>query len=557
MTQHDYNIANQPMPQARQDINNALKSLVTHNAGNSEPSTTYAYMFWIDITNNLLKQRNSSNTDWNIIYSLDQNGSNTVYSTSPLGQVTPQFTGQLLYNSSEGKLYYATGLSNIDWQELLTAESNNKQKQSLQNNTFDLPNTGNNLKVLHKIDNNQWLVLTRNSRFTKNYIGMLFKRGVGESGQSNFDLIRQNNIYNILETYVYKSLSTATEIGTWGSFTVNYWDIPSLGATSQYNPVVAHSTSTNNNTIEQDIIVPSNSDGYINILLYGTSGSAEQVDIHINNTLIDSVSPVLTGGNDFLNYKYYTGQGTHTVKLTHKGTTGKSLYVCSLNASKLNNIYSELDFDTISYYRDSNYYSQTEGASEYAISDSDDLKFIGSYHGNEIAQATEKFYIDGIEQAINTGDNIICTDIQIKQHTLINSKITAKSTTIINGNGRIEKLINLDGNINTSEAYLGMGIAFHNFDTVSYPARLENITGDNTWYDLEHSNTVVQENNLTGQEIITVLPSFLESTSKLEVRSSHTALTTGAYKKLYSSYTKGKSITKLDNITYRTVQIFR
>ena len=64
MAQHDYDIANQSGANFRADLNNALDAIVSNNSGTSEPSTTFAYEWWVDTTNNLLKLRNSANNAW-------------------------------------------------------------------------------------------------------------------------------------------------------------------------------------------------------------------------------------------------------------------------------------------------------------------------------------------------------------------------------------------------------------------------------------------------------------------------------------------------------------
>ena len=64
MAQHDYVIANQSGSAFRADLNNALAASVSINSGSSAPSTTYAYMLWVDTTNNLIKLRNSANNAW-------------------------------------------------------------------------------------------------------------------------------------------------------------------------------------------------------------------------------------------------------------------------------------------------------------------------------------------------------------------------------------------------------------------------------------------------------------------------------------------------------------
>ena len=64
MAQHDYNIANQTGADFRADLNNALLAISSNNSGSSEPSTMYAYEWWIDTSANVLKLRNSSNNAW-------------------------------------------------------------------------------------------------------------------------------------------------------------------------------------------------------------------------------------------------------------------------------------------------------------------------------------------------------------------------------------------------------------------------------------------------------------------------------------------------------------
>ena len=64
MAQHDYNIANQTGANFRADLNNALSAIATNNSGDNEPSTTFAYEWWIDTTNDVLKLRNSANNAW-------------------------------------------------------------------------------------------------------------------------------------------------------------------------------------------------------------------------------------------------------------------------------------------------------------------------------------------------------------------------------------------------------------------------------------------------------------------------------------------------------------
>jgi len=56
--------------QVRAGFNNAIDTLNTVNSGPSAPATTEAYMLWADTTNNLLKQRDSTNATWIVLGTL-------------------------------------------------------------------------------------------------------------------------------------------------------------------------------------------------------------------------------------------------------------------------------------------------------------------------------------------------------------------------------------------------------------------------------------------------------------------------------------------------------
>jgi len=71
MATHDYVIANGTGAAVRSDLNNALAAIVSNNSSSTEPGTRYAYQFWADTNNNVLKIRNSSNDGWITLRELD------------------------------------------------------------------------------------------------------------------------------------------------------------------------------------------------------------------------------------------------------------------------------------------------------------------------------------------------------------------------------------------------------------------------------------------------------------------------------------------------------
>lgn len=71
MATHDYDIANQTAPSFRTDLNNVLDAIVSNNSSASEPSTTFANMWWMDTANNYLKIRDKNDSNWIIVAEMD------------------------------------------------------------------------------------------------------------------------------------------------------------------------------------------------------------------------------------------------------------------------------------------------------------------------------------------------------------------------------------------------------------------------------------------------------------------------------------------------------
>lgn len=89
MAQADGTVQNDTGANVRSDINNNLAACFTNNSGASAPSTTYAYMWWADTSNGLLKLRNGGNTDWITV------GSLTTANLALAPTASPTFTGNV------------------------------------------------------------------------------------------------------------------------------------------------------------------------------------------------------------------------------------------------------------------------------------------------------------------------------------------------------------------------------------------------------------------------------------------------------------------------------
>ena len=71
MATHDYIISNGTGAAVRADLNNALAAIVSNNSNSSEPATMYAYQWWADTSNAVMKIRNSANDGWIELFQLD------------------------------------------------------------------------------------------------------------------------------------------------------------------------------------------------------------------------------------------------------------------------------------------------------------------------------------------------------------------------------------------------------------------------------------------------------------------------------------------------------
>lgn len=71
MAQSDYSIGANPTGLAmREEVNTIFQSVLTNNSGATAPTTTAAFMYWVDTSNATtyyLKMRNHDNTDWVVL----------------------------------------------------------------------------------------------------------------------------------------------------------------------------------------------------------------------------------------------------------------------------------------------------------------------------------------------------------------------------------------------------------------------------------------------------------------------------------------------------------
>ncbi len=71
MSQHDGIIADSNGLAFLADLNEFTAATLTNNSGPTEPTTTYAFMWWVDTSTGLLKRRNATDSDWISLMSVE------------------------------------------------------------------------------------------------------------------------------------------------------------------------------------------------------------------------------------------------------------------------------------------------------------------------------------------------------------------------------------------------------------------------------------------------------------------------------------------------------
>ncbi len=116
MSQNDFVIADQTFPATLADLNAAFQALASASAGAAAPGTTYAYQFWADSANNLLKMRNGANTVWLTLAKFDTTNnrwelrSDVLQALSASGLVLRDSAGVALATLTGSGIYLNSGL---------------------------------------------------------------------------------------------------------------------------------------------------------------------------------------------------------------------------------------------------------------------------------------------------------------------------------------------------------------------------------------------------------------------------------------------------------------
>lgn len=114
----DYVIADQSGANFLADLNNLMAAIVSNNSSPTEPTTRFAYMWWVDTANNLLKQRNSSNSGWVTILNLTTGASVSTSINNLKDAVSDNLNNlgfgiNVLKNNTTGSGNLALGVDNL------------------------------------------------------------------------------------------------------------------------------------------------------------------------------------------------------------------------------------------------------------------------------------------------------------------------------------------------------------------------------------------------------------------------------------------------------------
>ena len=95
MSEHDYDIANADGATVRGDINSVLAAIRSNNSKATDLTTNFAFQWYMDTGDNILKMRNSANNAYINIFKLDANSTTNVvtdanhtFSKSQRGSIT-------------------------------------------------------------------------------------------------------------------------------------------------------------------------------------------------------------------------------------------------------------------------------------------------------------------------------------------------------------------------------------------------------------------------------------------------------------------------------------
>lgn len=336
-----------------------------------------------------------------------------------------------------------------------------------------------------------YYVMSKNPR-AGDYVSIRFGYGVGV-GNAPFDLLREQTVFSVYDCLAYTDVRDFEYSGLWSDFSFTPLAIgaPAGTTSSAENAFVRGKMSSGvGDSVQFNIKV--SKDGYINMMFLG-SPQARTADIFINGSLYRTISFQRTV-NQFITLPVFTGFGEHEVKIVNK-TSGGVIYLAAVNAYRPGEADKCVDvsFDSWAHYirNSENRYVNNSGASDYAISDADLGRFVGSYHGEESGSSYELYAgIDPI--SFEKGIPAIIRGFNAHQKTRIANKIDVTSIHNFFDAG-VSKVISMTGEMNTKTVFLGMCLPSMDFNEIVFPKNID-VSAEDERFALGNTDTVIWRN---------------------------------------------------------------
>ena len=262
--------------------------------------------------------------------------------------------------------------------------------------------------------------------------------------------------------------------------------------------------TTNGAFVEYEGLEPI--DGCVNLMIQTSSTTAfpNNFAVTIDGvevTLPSAVTVSPSAGAGLLRYKIpvefssVVGSAPRKLRVTHSGATGTDkVNIIGCNMFKLSELKEPLNnANWFAAFAIGASYTNTKGATDYAIYDSDDNQWIGSYHGGE-TRSSYKVEVNGslydYENALFE-DFVMGSQIRLQQSTNINSKLNTYQYIDWSTFGGYSLQVSMDGSVNCTDFFTCMSTSNPRFDLLEFPQYTDtSVAGD---YDVgNNDNLVVQ-----------------------------------------------------------------
>lgn len=256
-----------------------------------------------------------------------------------------------------------------------------------------------------------------------------------------------------------------------------------------------------------------------NILILGTTGSSQSVDILVSGEIVKTFNPTKVVAGTTPAYKLIEfdipsrldSSAEVTVTLRNNDTANKKVYFSCVNFYALKD-YSGQDIDFYKAFVTSNAWINHAGASDYAILDAETNLWCGSYHGGEtrlsarITWGTETTY-NQVKHFTTAGKTTlrdkasvpvgwyVLPSFKIQQLTNINNKGKMLSVFDFDTDGTMQMSFSFyEGAIKAKTFYTCLATTHPSFTSLRYPLYQDLPSAPTPLYILPNEGHVIQSN---------------------------------------------------------------